>query len=85
MKYSVEITKRYMKTVTIEVPDSVSEEDAREFASEAIDDLFDLESYQGQQEWEEDDFFDSPVKVLVKCTSDDGDEYDMDGFGKVEA
>ncbi|MBC17120.1 MAG: hypothetical protein CL942_08715 [Desulfovibrio sp.] len=84
MKYTAEISKKVMKTITIEVPDHVTEEDVKEFTDEAIDDLFDLEDYQGTVKWQEDDFFDSPVDMTL-VASDDGHEYELDGFGQAEA
>lgn len=82
-KYEVDISKTLMKTVTVEAPDHVSLEDAREFAWDAADDLFDLEEYEKAVEWDEDEFYETPTKLIVQCTIDEGHEYSIDGVTEV--
>jgi len=81
MKYSINVTKRVMKTITMEMPDHIPMDAAREFAEEVVDDIFDIEPYQGTVEWNE--FFGEPVKVRL-TSSDGSDEFDIDGFGLAE-
>lgn len=67
--YEIDITKRLMKTVVLTVPDHVPEEDAKEWASENIDELFDIEGYQGTEKWEDSTLQDGetlPVELSAK-------------------
>jgi len=83
MKYSINVTKRVMKTITMELPDHVSREGAREFAEEVIEDLCDIMPDQGTVEWDEEEFFDKPVKARL-TVSDEGEKFDIDKFGLAE-
>jgi hypothetical protein len=83
-KYEVEVSKRLMRTFTIEVPDDIPQENVKEWAAENPHDLFDLEEYQPEEEWDVDDLVDGEiVTMLANCIFEDH-EYDVEGFGSKE-
>jgi hypothetical protein len=78
--YAVDITKKLMKTVIMTVPDSVSKEDAQEWVDDNIDDVFDVERYQGEVKWNVDDLSEGEsleVNISEKLADE---EYEIEGF-----
>jgi hypothetical protein len=78
--YAVDITKKLMKTVILTVPDSVSKEDAQEWADDNIDDVFDVEHYEGEVKWNVEDLSEGEsmeVKISEKMADE---EYEIEGF-----
>jgi hypothetical protein len=78
--YEIEITKRLMKTMTITVPDSVTADEAKEWAQDNDSEIFDVDSYDGTVKWNVNDLVDGEkVEVQVAQTFEDF-EYETEGF-----
>ncbi len=82
MKYEVDLTKTHLKKITIEVPENVSEDDLYDYVHEAAEELFDLESYMGPENWEGEDFFGTPTPLKVKCVYDEELAHEVEDFSK---
>lgn len=81
-RYKVQLTKRIMRDYDIEVPDDIPSEDVKEWVSENISDVWDVEDWHKAESWKVDDLEEGKdVTVVVNCESD-LDEYDIDGFSK---
>lgn len=81
--YKVELTKKIMRDYTIEVPDHVPDDEARDWIGENVGDIWDVDELDGTAEWDGvDDLQDGEVlKVTVDCDSEI-DEFDLEGCQK---
>ena len=79
-KYRVELTKKSSKTIVITVPESISEEDVTYWAESYAEELFDIESYQGEVKWEDENLEDGRTHdVLLKERYGEDIEYETEG------
>ncbi len=81
--YEIEITKRLMKTITVNVPDHVPADDVKDWVGENSDDVFDVEPYQGTVLWDADDLVDNEVVKISLSTDFEDHEYDVEGFAVI--
>ena len=76
--YEVEMTRILAKTVVIEVPDDINEDDLETWVDDNLEDIFDLKSYEGKQRRTVSGLKESEeVDIHLRLTYEDDLEYDF--------